>query len=113
MFCSNNATKERFYFNDSFEVRVFLNNLEDDTVYVVTFDFIVSWLQYDDESPVINLSKPILITKNSCPILISKFIKNRLILACDQYFIDQSVLEYEDKLESPGILLNYSKINLF
>jgi hypothetical protein len=42
MFCSNNATKERFYFNDSFEVRVFLNNLEDDTVYVVTFDFIVS-----------------------------------------------------------------------
>jgi hypothetical protein len=38
----------------------------------------MSWFTYEEDSPVISLSKPILITKNSNPRLISNFIKNQV-----------------------------------
>jgi len=112
LFCSTNAQKERLYLSDTLEITQFLLTLEHDTVYVVTFDFIFSWMMYDEDQPVISLTKPILITKNSNPRVISKYLNNRIYEACNYYYLDDSSLDL-DKNNAPGILINYSKINLF
>lgn len=75
----NNPKVTRFYFSDYLDVKLFLNSLKIDKTYVISFDFIVNWLSYDEYSPVITLSKPILITKNSNPRLISKESDPKLI----------------------------------
>jgi len=49
-----------------------------DKTYVITFEFILSLLLFEEDSPVLILSKPILITKNSNPRIISNFIKNQV-----------------------------------
>ena len=67
LFVFNNSSKSRLYFNDWFEIKLFLNELEPDKVYVLTFDLIVSWFLYEEDSPNLNLSKPILVTRNSNP----------------------------------------------
>jgi hypothetical protein len=78
LFIFNNLSIEWLHFSDYIEIKSFLDSLEIDKTYVITFDFIISWLSYDEDSPVINLSKPILITKNSNPRLIADFIKVEL-----------------------------------
>jgi len=104
---------DRFYFNDSLEVSHFLDKIEIDKVYVVTFEFIYSWLIYDEDTPVITLSKPILITKNSNPRTISKFIIERINLAVDSYYLDDEIVQDLGHPDGPGILLKYREINLF
>lgn len=111
MFISNNSSKSRLFFNDWFEITQFLNGLEHDKVYVLTFDLVVSWLLYEEDSPFLNLSKPILVTRNSNPRLISNFIKDRIRLACDSYYLDDTILEMiecSDNSEKPGVIINYS-----
>jgi len=78
LFLMSNPSITRFYFHDYLEVKQFPDNLEVDKTYVITFDFVMSWFTYEEDSPVISLSKPILITKNSNPRLISNFIKNQV-----------------------------------
>jgi hypothetical protein len=78
IFILNNPYVNRLYFNDTIEINQFLNELKNDTVYVVTLEFVYSWLLYEEDGPIINLTKPILITKNSNPRVISNFIKNRI-----------------------------------
>lgn len=118
MFCFTNSDKARLYFNDNLELKLFLNNLDHDSVYVVTFELILSWLAYDENLPIIILSKPILITKNSNPEVISKFIKNRIYDACNLYYLDESLFEFKsDNMcnieDAPGVLIKYKEINLF
>lgn len=110
IFLLNNPLVTRFYFNDFLEVKHFLELLENDNVYVVTFEFVYSWLNYEEDGPIITLAKPILVTKNSNSKLISNFIVNKIQLACDSYYLDY---EFNDKLEGPGVLVKYQKINLF
>jgi hypothetical protein len=109
LFIFNNPSIEWLHFSDYIEIKSFLDSLEIDKTYVITFDFIISWLSYDEDSPVINLSKPILITKNSNPRLIADFIKSRIILACDNYYLDDSIID-KDGL---GVIVKYDQINLF
>jgi hypothetical protein len=97
MFCSANAVITRFYFTDALEVRKFLESLEIDTVYVVTFDFVYSWLAHDDDCPLITLTKPILLTKNSNPLLIYNYLQTRIGKACDAYFLDEEMIDKLDK----------------
>jgi hypothetical protein len=52
-------------YSDSLEISKLLRSLEIDTFYVATFSLVPSWMDGDDENPLIILSKPILITKNS------------------------------------------------
>jgi len=111
MFVFNNSPKTRFYFNDYLEVKQFLNSLDPDQVYVITFDFISSLMMYSEDTPVIALSKPILITKNSNHIVISHFLKERINAACNSHFLDESILEMLTIQDGPGVLVNYSKIN--
>jgi len=103
----------RFYFNDILEITQFLGSLKGDKVYVLSLELVYSWLIYDDEDcTVITLSKPILITKNSNPRVISNFIKSRLFLAIDSYFLDDSFI-YNKDYDGPGVLVKYKEINLF
>nr|AWX52927.1 hypothetical protein [Lactarius sp. (in: basidiomycete fungi)] len=104
---------EIFYFNDSLEIHQFLERLEKDKVYVLSLEFILSWLSYDEDSPVITLSKPILITKNSNPRTISKFISERMNLMIDSYFLDDEIIQNLGSNDGPGVLLKYREINLF
>ncbi len=66
---------------------------------------------YSEDTPVIALSKPILITKNSNHIVISHFLKERINAACNSHFLDESILEMLTIQDGPGVLVNYSKIN--
>jgi hypothetical protein len=84
-----------------------------DKVYVLTFDFIISWLQFEEDNPVINLTKPILITRNSNPRLISNFLNSRIKLACDNYYLDENIMEMLIDPDGPGVIFKYNKINLF
>jgi hypothetical protein len=74
---------------------------------------VISWLAYEEDSPVINLTKPILITKNSDPTLISNLIKSRIRLACDNYYLDENIMEMLNKNDGAGVIVNHTKINLF
>lgn len=108
MFCSSNSLITWFYFNDPFEVKDLLSDLEYEQAYVVTFDFFVSSLLCCEETPAITLSKPILITKDSNPELISNYLKERINIACDSFHLEET-----SSLDGPVVVVNYSKINLF
>jgi len=101
---------EIFQFNDYIETSRFLSRLEDDKIYVITFEFIPSFIQDYGEDPTIFLSKPVLITKNSNPRLISNFINERIQLSCRLFYLDDSLLENN---MGPGVIIKYKEINLF
>lgn len=111
IFISTNSLNSSLFFYDSIEIKQFLQTLDMDCSYVVTFKFVISWLSYEEDSPTINLGKPILITKNSNPQIIAKFLRDRVNLAIDCYYLDDSMIL--DNKEGPAIIINYSKINLF
>jgi hypothetical protein len=69
----------------------------------------------DKDVPSITFCEPILITKLSSPILISKFILNQISLADEKFSLDYDLL-YKIKLNdesSPYILIKYNEINIF
>jgi hypothetical protein len=101
-----------FFDFDILELKKFLIKLEDDKIYVVTLDFVVSWMMYDEDTPSMILSKPILITKNSNPRVMSDFIMNKLNSAVDTYYLDDSIMQKVGS-EGPGIILRYKEINIF
>lgn len=116
LFIFNNSSKSRLYFNDYIEITLLLSSLEQDKIYVLTFDLVVSWLLFEEDSPVLNLSKPILVTRNSNPRLIANFIKDRIRLACDTYYLDDTILEMiecSDNSDKPGVIIKYNEISLF
>jgi hypothetical protein len=110
MFCFTNYEETSFPFCDTLDLTIFLESLEIDNVYVVTFEFIYSTLMYSEDTPTINLCKPILITKNSSPKVISKFLNDRIRLACNVHYLEDIVLDNTDR---PSVLVHYAKINLF
>jgi hypothetical protein len=90
------------------EVRHFLNTLELDTIYVVTFEFIPSMIMHDEHGPSLLLGKPIIITKNSNHYTISNYLKERIDIMIDTYYLDDSILQADST-----VIVKYSKINLF
>jgi hypothetical protein len=112
-FLFSNYESVFLYFTDILEIKLFLQELEEDKVYVATFELIVSDLT--DDPPVITLSEPILITKNSRSITISNFIRNQLIRADNNYGLDYELLmEMKGQRNNPPyIFVKYNSINLF
>ena len=101
------------YFTDFIEVKQFLDKLEIDKIYVLTFELHMSEFT-DDDLPVITLSKPILVTKNSSPILISKFLLNQISLADENLDLNyELILQMRLNKGAPYILVKYNEINLF
>lgn len=88
-----------------------LSELETEQAYVVTFELFVSSLMCCEETPSITLTKPILITKNSNPELISNYLKDRINIACETLYLDEA--SFENKSDGAVVVVKYAKINLF
>jgi hypothetical protein len=111
MFCFSNNLTTWFYFNDIWEISEFLSELEYEQAYVVSFDFYFSSLLCCEETPAITLSKPILVTNKSNPELISNYLKERVIIACESFHLQET--SSDNNMDGPVVVVNYSKINLF
>jgi hypothetical protein len=104
------------YFSDFTEIKQNLELLKQDTIYVCTFELYTSEFTYEDDLPCITLSKPILITKNSSSITISKFLLNRISLADERLDLNYEVLlqiRGKTNTAAPFIIMKYHPINLF
>jgi hypothetical protein len=86
---------------------------EENQAYVVTFEFVTSLMMYNEDGPIISLGKPILISKNSNAQIISNYLKSRINLTIDTYYLDDSILDSNNNPDGPSVIVNYSKINLF
>jgi hypothetical protein len=104
-----------FYFSDYLEIKQFLNCLESRKCYVLTFELFLSELDDDDEDiPVITLCNPILVTKNSRPTLISKFLLNKIRIADEKFELNYDLLvNMRLNRGAPYIRVKYREINLF
>ncbi len=113
MFISNNSDFKILNYYDHLEIKHWLNSLEVDQAYVVTFEFVISLMMYDEDGPSINLGKPILITKNSNPKIISNYLNARINMMIDTFYLDDSILISNGKNNPDGtaVIANYSKIN--
>lgn len=109
----NNYNFTILYFYDNFDFKIFLSELKEDQMYVVSFEFMYSLSTYDEEGPTINLSKPIILTKNSNPQLISKFINERIDNCIKSFYLDDSLFFNKNKDDGPGIIVKFNQINLF
>jgi hypothetical protein len=102
-----------FNFSDSLEVNTFLENLSEDKLYVVIFEFVCSFATYNEDAPTINLSKPIIITKNSNSQTISKFIHSRIDECINTFYLDDSLFFNKNKEDGPGVVVKYREINIY
>jgi hypothetical protein len=91
-------------FSDNLEIKNFLSELKEDQIYVIILEFIYSTLTYDEEGPTINLSKPILLTKNSNPDMLSKFIHEKINECINKYYLDDSLFYTGNKNDRPEVL---------
>lgn len=113
IFIFNNPYISIFNFSDSLDVKHFLEELNEDQIYVVTFEFVYSFSTYDEEGPTINLSKPILVTKNSNPVTISNFIRSRINDCINIYCFDDTLIYSDKSTNDTGVIVKYKKINIF
>src|SRR6266704_2333017 len=95
------------------EDKTILENLMQDKIYVVTFEFICSFTTYNEDAPTINLSKPIIITKNSNHQTISKFIYSRIDECVNTFYLEDSLIFNKNKEDGPGVIVKYQEINIF
>lgn len=103
-----------FYFTDYLEVKLFLSHLDSEKCYVLTFELFLIEPYDEDDIPVITLCNPILVTKNSNPILISKFLLNKISLADDRFDLDYDLIKnMRLNKGAPYIRVKYKEINLF
>lgn len=101
--------------NDWIQWAEFLDKLQKDWKYVVSLEFVITWNTYDSDGPTIILSKPILVESNSNPILISKFVNDRIIQACLSYKLNEKFYDYPsmlDKKDIPGVIVKYAPLAL-
>jgi hypothetical protein len=101
-----------FHFNDFKEITDFLETLYHDKCYIITFDLILNPELYCIGEPSLNLGIPILITKDSNPWLISKYLVEKIRICCDSYHLDEEIFSPEVS-SSPRVLVRYREINLF
>jgi len=104
------------FFTDFIDLKQFLDQLEIDKVYVLTFELHMSeFIENEDiDIPVITLSKPILVTKNSNPVLISKFLLNQISFADENLDLNyELMLQIRINKGPPYVLVKYNQIKLF
>ncbi|TLY78163.1 MAG: hypothetical protein E6K49_06300 [Gammaproteobacteria bacterium] len=100
-------------FSDILEIKHFLNELMEDQIYVVILEFLYSSLTYSEDSPTIILSKPILITKNSNPDILSKFIHERINVCINTYYLNDSLFYTGNKNDRPAVKITFNEIKIF
>jgi hypothetical protein len=69
----------------------------------------------DDDVSCITLSKPIIITKNSNPEVLSKFILNQIRIADEKFSLDYDLISNMrlSDLTAPYVSIKYREINIF
>lgn len=99
---------------DQQDIQILLDELEKGKTYLISIEFTLSWLKYStlERHPYIGLSKPILITNKSNSELISNFIYQQIRLVCDDYLLDDSILENLGTNNGPGVVIAYAEIDL-
>jgi len=103
-----NAHITWFKFWDKCEVKDFIELLDYNKAYLVSFELILDMEGFEQGDPTLLISSPILISKDSNPKLISKFISKKAISACYNYNLYHDIAK-----EAPSILVKYKEINLF
>ena len=92
----------------------FLNGLTQNKTYVVCPELVYSSVFYQIGDPVIILSKPFLVTKESNADIVSKFIIERVVSAWNFYKLDNiPFVEQDGQIAGPAVLFRYKEITLF
>jgi hypothetical protein len=107
----NNSHITWLHFIDFQELLDLLSLLDNNKAYVISFDLIFDKLSFSLGNPSLNLTKPILISKNSNPWLISSYLQERIRMACDLYNLDESCLA--KGVDGPGLLVKYKEFNIY
>jgi hypothetical protein len=106
----NNPSISIHHINDFIEWKFFLNQLEVDKVYVVTLEFVHIWDYYNSDGPIITLSNPFLITKNSNARVISNFVLEKIIEAIICFDLKENISNSKDIINNnniPGVIVKY------
>ena len=89
------------------ETTDFLNKLEDNESYMLEIGFVPNIALWDLDAPLMSLSNPVLINRNSSPTTINKFILERLDYMVDYYYLDDTILQKES---NSAVSLTYWKL---
>lgn len=89
------------------ETNEFLNKLEDNESYILDIEFISNIALWDLDAPVMTLSKPLLVNRNSSATTITKFILERLDFMVDYYYLDDTIIQKDSNC---AVLLTYCKL---
>lgn len=88
-----------FLKNLTVELTEFLVNLNDTDNYWVSLSFYPNIDGYKNcEGIKMSISTPIVVNIDSSPLLLTKFIMNRLNLMIDFYYLDDSIINSEDSV---------------
>lgn len=91
------------------DITDFLNNLNENDNYWLSLSFYPDINGYaNNEGLKLYISDPILINRDSCPLLLTKYIMNRLNLMIDFYYLDDSIINSAN----PVITVKYTEIEL-
>jgi hypothetical protein len=102
---SDITQKEKILLYDNNKLSKFLNNLKDETNYVVNISFIPDIVNSSIDCPQMLLSKPILVNKFSSPTTLAQYINERLYFMIDCYYLDDSILQ--QNVVGPGLIFYY------
>jgi len=95
------------------ELEEWLDKLDWNKNFSCTIYFASELHWYSIDLPIVILSEPILINKFSSSITISNYINERLQLAINCYYLDDSILEQKDKNEArPYITISYREFSI-
>jgi len=92
-------------FGDFIEIMNVLSLLQDNKAYVATFDLILDQSGFEFADPTIKLGPPLLISKDSNPWLISKYLVSKVSKACNSFDLNDQ--------NEVSILLKYKEIKVF
>jgi hypothetical protein len=92
-------------------IKNFLNNLDNESNYLVNIIFTPDISYQGADIPQMLLSKPIMVNRYSSHTTILTFINHRVEIMSDTYFLSDSILE--ENIFTPGIIFHYWKLIIF
>jgi len=106
---SNEKRSIFFLKNLTKDIINFLDNLSENDNYWAVLYFYPNIEGYENEEGIeMKIFKPIIINKDSCPLLLSKHIMNKLNLMIDFYYLDDSIINSNDSI----IIIKYTEIEI-
>ena len=95
--------------NLTLDITNFINNLNEEDNYWISLSFYPDISVYNiDGAMQIYICDPILINKDSSPLLLTQFINDRLNVMIDFYYLDDSIINSKDSI----IIVKFTEIEL-